>query len=144
MGYNTNFEVIFSTYKSCFYRIAWIVNTACYLDIILEWCSTHCQTYGVCSLFFFLKRKFPSNLFSCSIVKKRSNLRYQSQREAPLHNAIEVLSQARLVLVTPRASLDLAAAKRLYQSLLLSPKLSEEGASFLEVSNGKRYRGVSR
>jgi len=33
-----------------------------------------------------------------------------------------------------RSSLDfLAAAKQLYQSLLLSPKLSGEGAAFLEV-----------
>lgn len=89
-------------------------------------------------------KAYTSRQFLTAWWKNVVILRYPSQCEAPLHSAIEVLSRAGLVLVTPRSSLDLAAEKQLYQSLLLSPKLSGEGAAFPEVSNGKRYRGVSR
>lgn len=66
---------------------------------------------------------------------------YPSQSEAPLHSAIEVLSQAGPVWMTPRFCLDLfAAAEQPHRSLLLSPKLSGEGAAFLEVSSGKVWR----
>lgn len=134
-GYNSSFKVIFLTYESFLYTIAWIVNTVSHDSSTVFYPFSN-KWWGV----------FKANTFKPFVFLKHGDKMYNFDISISTWSpsAIEVLSRAGMVSVGLRLSLDLlTAAKWLYQSLLPSPELSGEGAAFPEVSDGKRYSGVS-